>query len=233
MGKAVNFPPFVAGKPLLDQLTADRMNAIEDAINRLQVVFGDNVTGFRTPGGVIVRASAEADSTSQKHPFKVTKATRADPPENGFAVYPGFISTKMATIGETPLTATPFPILNTSSSTGAFSIFLRVEIEGFSDATFGGGELSVKRYSVKTVKVLTDDQTGEDADYDEEGEVIEFKVKWEDAETKELGRFFIKVADVAAPPEGSEAGVTGGVTQILFVSYRSILISEEVIVALP
>lgn len=235
MSQAFNFERFVAGKPLLEQLSAQRLNAILDAIDRNRPEFGDNVTGQRTPGGVIIRADAQSsDGAAVKHPFRVYRLARTTPtPASGLAVYPGYISTVMAKINGVLLTATPTPILDVSASTGGFSIFLRVEIEGFSDATFGGGSLSVKRYSVINVNVLTDDQTGDDAEYDLEGEIIEFKVKWDDVTTKNKGHFFIKVADVAAPTEGSPSGTIGTIVQTLFVSYRSILISEEVIVALP
>jgi hypothetical protein len=62
MGRAFNFPKFRAGEALLPQLTAERLNAIIDALDRNRVEFGDNVTGQRTPGGTIVRSHADGAS---------------------------------------------------------------------------------------------------------------------------------------------------------------------------
>lgn len=56
MSREFNFEPFKANEPILDQLTATRLNAMLDGINRNRVEFGDNITGTRAPGGTIVRA---------------------------------------------------------------------------------------------------------------------------------------------------------------------------------
>lgn len=56
MAKAVDIAPFKAGQPLLEQLTAERLNAIVEACNRSSIRFGKNVTGRQTPGGITISA---------------------------------------------------------------------------------------------------------------------------------------------------------------------------------
>jgi hypothetical protein len=51
-------PPFVAGKPLLDQLTAERLNAMLDLIESKGVQLGNHMTGFQTSSGMIIRSKA-------------------------------------------------------------------------------------------------------------------------------------------------------------------------------
>lgn len=80
-----NFKPFEAGKPLLPQLTAERLNGLVDAINRNRPEFGDNITGQRTPAGVILRAKFQpsAANTDPDLAFFMSDATttEGDPPE--------------------------------------------------------------------------------------------------------------------------------------------------------
>lgn len=49
---------FQSGKPLLEQLSAERLNDILDLIESKGVAFGNNITGTRTPGGTIIRAKS-------------------------------------------------------------------------------------------------------------------------------------------------------------------------------
>ncbi len=56
-------PKFKANEPLLAQLTAARLNAILDAIDRAGVIFGDNVRGRFTSTGTIIDAKPQGASS--------------------------------------------------------------------------------------------------------------------------------------------------------------------------
>lgn len=85
MGRSFNFPKFRSGELLLPQLTAERLNALVDAIDRNRVEFGDNITGQRTPGGVIVRSHSQGAGGGDipDISFILSDATvsEGDPPE--------------------------------------------------------------------------------------------------------------------------------------------------------
>lgn len=85
MSQGFNFPRFQQGQPLLDQLTADRLNAILDAIDRNRPQWGDNMTGQRTPGGVILRAKFKPVNSAEDPDISFflsdASVTEGDPPE--------------------------------------------------------------------------------------------------------------------------------------------------------
>lgn len=59
--------PFEQGKSLTEQLSAERLNLILDAIQRNIVQSGDNIEVQRTPGGTIVRANLGTGGTRRKN----------------------------------------------------------------------------------------------------------------------------------------------------------------------
>lgn len=90
MSKGFNFLPFQAGKNLLDQLTAERLNAMCDAIDRCRPIAGDNMTSQSTPGGVILRGNSGGSSSQDPDiTFFLSDATvtEGDPPETSNKVF--------------------------------------------------------------------------------------------------------------------------------------------------
>lgn len=222
-----------------DAMSSEMINAISDSI--LALVRGENIgvgSGIRkrlTEGGLTFIGSATARSFPKlkRTPFQVYRNadTTTTPVTEGLSVYPGYIVTTMAKIGGILLTAIPIPILDVSSSSGAFSVFLQIELTG-TPTSVPGGTIGINRYGINKVDVVTDDQLGDLADY-ENNEVIELRMKWDDPVTKATGHFFIKIADVAAPAENSPPGTIGVITQTLFTSYRSTLIAGDAIIVFP
>lgn len=216
------------------------MNAIADALQCLadgdNIQRGDGIRKRVSRGMVLLSADIKNKKGGgrKRLPFEVyTNSGTSDPPVTGLSVYPGYIVTIMAKIDAVLLTADPAPVLSTSSSVGAFSVFLQIQVEGTPDTVSGGGTIGTNRYGIIKVDVHTDDELGSTAEYDTNGEVIEYKVKWDDNTVKDKGHFFIKLADVSAPPEGSPVGTIGTITQTLFSSYRSVLIAGDSIITFP
>jgi hypothetical protein len=80
--KNFQLPPFKKGEPLLDQLSADRLNAILDAIDRVTPIRGRNTQIVSTPGGKIIHSKAEAGSGAPSAlPFQVIDESN---PDDGF-----------------------------------------------------------------------------------------------------------------------------------------------------
>lgn len=63
--KSYKLQRFMQGQPLLDQITADRLNAILDAIEANRPIFGTNIQGTATPNGTIIRAKPQAPTQQQ------------------------------------------------------------------------------------------------------------------------------------------------------------------------
>lgn len=185
MSREFSFKRFEAGKPLLEQLTAERLNAMLDAISRNRPEFGDNVTGQRTPGGTIIRANAKAiGGDNSRFPFKATITTdTAVPPNVVIAIEPGRVSTIVPTRSGTLLTDDPPPFIQQPDDD--MSLFLRIHI----DTTNVDNN---KRAGIDAVTVVTDNEVGEDLTGPE---LEEYKMFWEDEGT-ELGHFYVKIADI-------------------------------------
>lgn len=76
---------FQAGQPLLDQLTATRLNAILDAIDRSRIQFGANVTGQFSNSGTTINANppATAGGPELETPFLVITQVNDGTPQLG------------------------------------------------------------------------------------------------------------------------------------------------------
>jgi hypothetical protein len=96
-----NLKPFRAGEPLLKQLTAARMNGLIDAINRSNIIFGDNVYGQRTPGGAIVKVRfPTGESFDMEVSFLLIDASAVgedDEISNKVRVYTGYVNSELPT----------------------------------------------------------------------------------------------------------------------------------------
>ena len=75
----MNLKPFEAGKPLLEQLTATRMNAIVAAVNAGEVMSGVGVRVSKTPGGTTISTCptprerrGNSSALTNSHPWKAT-----------------------------------------------------------------------------------------------------------------------------------------------------------------
>ncbi len=71
----MNLKPFEAGKPLLEQLTSTRLNAIVAAVNAGEIMSGVGVRVSKTPGGTTVSVCPSLQSrrgnTPYVHPWKI------------------------------------------------------------------------------------------------------------------------------------------------------------------
>ena len=66
--------PFEAGKPLLDQITATKLNALVAAINENEVQTGVGVLVTRGPGGTTLTVRQQRQPPPYIHPFKIFHA---------------------------------------------------------------------------------------------------------------------------------------------------------------
>lgn len=72
----MNLKPFEAGKPLLEQLTATRLNAIVAAVNAGEIMSGVGVRVSKTPGGTTISTcptprERRGITPEYIHPFKI------------------------------------------------------------------------------------------------------------------------------------------------------------------
>jgi hypothetical protein len=239
MGRSFNFPKFRAGEPLLPQLTAERLNALVDAMDRNRVEFGDNITGQRTPGGVIIRTNPRADGNGGDldHPFKVVKTVDDTvPPYPVLKVLPGVIGNIIPTLATARLDkrndeAGVKPWFY--SPTGDYSLLLKVMVDtGTIEPNKRAGIISVSVISSLDPSIPDDIKSGTPPT------VMELYMRWDNAGTPEQsnskGYFFIKIADIHAitVAEGPTAGSieVRNISQFLTQSYLTFVItSYEVI----
>jgi hypothetical protein len=126
VARSFNFPKFKAGEPLLPQLSAERLNAIIDALDRNRVEFGDNVTGQRTPGGTIVRANAKGGGGDGDFPFQLTIGKRpADPTLYRVRISDGKVNNEWPDVGDDAMGVTGSRYLNIENVANS-NIFIRV-----------------------------------------------------------------------------------------------------------
>jgi hypothetical protein len=126
MGREFNFPKFRAGEPLLPQLSAERLNAIIDAIGRNRIEFGDNVTGQRTPGGTIVRANAKSTGGDSNFPFLLQLGTRPDEPTQYLVgISDGKVNNEWPDVGTDAMGVTGSRSLNITNVENC-NVFIRV-----------------------------------------------------------------------------------------------------------
>lgn len=209
MSREFNFPKFTAGEPLLQQLTAARLNAILDAIDRNRVEFGDNITGQRTPGGTIVRTKlGTGGGAAGTFPFELIEGTdEADPPLPTVSFTVGKIGNSIPTLYGTTLTDTP---KHSVSSANDFKAWLQVNIT----AEFDNYHPKIDDAEI-IVETAAANPTRED-----------FKIEWENPDDKVSGAFFILIADftvAAVPGSDPEVLTITSVDQWLNVSYRAIV----------
>jgi hypothetical protein len=215
MSREFNFEPFKANEPILDQLTATRLNAILDGINRNRIEFGDNITGTRTAGGAIVRAKVGAGGAANPFPFKCNVANIDG--ANTLTLYPGYVGGIMPTMAGTALDSVdPIPKLFPEDDG---SVFLRVNI-GITTPSedFRNNISSVE--AIYTPGATAKDDSGDPLN--------ELTMIWDDADTKASGYFMIRVASINIG-EGDNPSATP--TQYLFTSIRSfVIVVDDVII---
>jgi hypothetical protein len=140
-------PRFVAGKPLLDQLTAERLNAMLDLIESKGVQLGNNMTGMQTSSGMIIRSKIVADGgkTSVDASF-VVSLTSGPNPDNPDVDIP-LISVRDGKVnGEFP----------EGMGTGTGSLKVRAPSDAYDDCLiyvevkFDGSSLDLTSLDVKT-----------------------------------------------------------------------------------
>jgi hypothetical protein len=110
-GSSYNIPRFVRGENLLDQLTADRLNALIDAIelNRPQPGVGI-VIPARTAGGTVIEAVRHSSGSSDDaHPFKIILKPGSSNNKRYMSVLPGLVDNVMPTLDGDPLWTVPSP----------------------------------------------------------------------------------------------------------------------------
>jgi len=96
-----SFPRFVAGQSLLEQLSAERMNAMLDAIEECQLWEGANVCITRGPGGSTISADAPSDSPDLTHNYQVYDVSTEE--ETKISVRPGNHNNVIPDIDGTPI----------------------------------------------------------------------------------------------------------------------------------
>lgn len=232
MSREFNFQRFEAGRPLLEQLTADRLNAILDGISRNRPEFGDNITGQRTPGGTILRTNARGDAgdSAPNTPFKVYKSfDNSTPPYPILKIYPGRIADIVPTLAAAKLDVSD-TIVGLHpwfySATGSYSLFLKVVIDNtIPDSNF--------QSHVQSVSVLSDNDALVIPDIDPTaGEVIESKMKWTGTTTDRVkGYFYLKIADVTATTVDGNI-IVQSITQWLDRSYRTFVLAGDEAIAI-
>lgn len=223
MPRGWNFPRFEGNAPLLPQLTATRLNGILDALERCYVQFGDNVTGIRTSGGVILRAEAGGDggSSSVRTPFLVTKGTSSIEEDAKVNIQPGSVLGVVPNIEGVLITATPTPPTLAFSENGM--VLLRVNISGFSPTSF--------RPAIADLTL--NKQDGFDIKDDDHDPLNELTMIWDDEDDKTSGYFYIRVANVFCltpdPPAPQIPGISK-IDQMLFTNaYDFVIIEDDVV----
>ncbi len=230
--------PFKAGAPLVDQLTAERLNAMLAAIAQCQISFGANISGTRLPSGVILRAKPQGGSGGGgvPSPFLVQRAKdNSVPPYPVLKLYPGRIANKMPTLGGVPLDQDPAaptqPWLYYPGED--FQILLKVQIDRLDPSSDFQSNIS----EVKVIASTDEDEVSED-DLDDGGSVFLQSVFWEgetpeEIETKARGHFFILVADVSAEMDDDGNIVVTNIQQWLFDNYTTFaIVGDQAVIIL-
>lgn len=221
MSQGFSFKKFEAGKPLLDQLTAERLNAMLDAIDRNRPKPGDNMTSTATPGGVILRAQPGGEGGgSSPHPFKVTKGPTSEDEDAKVFIRTGAVLGVIPKIDGVLIDHDPQPTL-------AFNedgmVLIRVEIDQFSD-TF--------RPTISALKIVK--QNGSVIKDDDNDPLSELTMIWDDDNVKDKGYFYIKIAFIKCltpDPPAPQIPVIGRIDQFLNkVVYSLVIIVDDVLI---
>lgn len=234
-------PRFKAGAPLLEQVTAERLNAILDAVEAGRIVFGKNITGTRTTSGVILRGNAggAGGGAAAGHPFRVYQSVdNQDPPYPILKVFPGKVGTVVPTMNSGGTNAAGARLDVSDDAAGShpwlytpshpFSLYLRCQID-LTDPT-----LKYRSY-ITTVRVVTSDDA--DAIEDRDNNTQELQIVWEgvnyaEKAAKTKGHFYLNVADVAGGEDDGGNITIGQITQWLFTSYRTFGVIADTAVVL-
>jgi hypothetical protein len=249
MSREFSLKPFEAGKPLLPQVTADRMNAILDGVARNRVEFGDNITGQRTPGGTILRANAKSGGGSSVHAFQVSPASKDG--QATIAVHPGLILSHVPYIGTNPASASntlPVPPVD-------FSVWLMTRVAN-----------AANNYHPRIDVALPGEATPEPGEEPEEGDYvpvkppyescylttvapaladqIDFRIKWDAGTAADPGAdpptpgtdilagvFPVRIADVKVEQAAGKYTIKT-ITQHVFQSWRTLILVGDDLVPL-
>jgi hypothetical protein len=134
-------------------------------------------------------------------PFQVVPTTLG-----GFTVAPGKIENTVPNIFGTLLTAVPPPQMFVTENT---AIYLEIHLSSF--------DASPYYPSIMDLNITIG------------GDAEDFRIYWDDAETKLEGYAYIKIADVTVGGDGPAFGITN-VTQWLNMSYRTLFVAEDFLV---
>lgn len=230
MAKQFRLARFNAGQPLFEQLSAERLNALVDAIDRATPIAGDNMTSQAIPTGVIHRSNAKSTGGNLSFPFKVTAGSRET--TAGVFIKPGRVAGLSPfvlddVLGNVQLNNVPAPMLDIGGGPGVKPILIRC------DMTSPGPEI----FQGILISAATMQSTfAPDAD---PGDISGggYRIFWDDDPEPPnphlTGHFYIKIANVTAV--SSDAGlVISNVEQLINTNLASfVLAGEDVVIVLP
>ncbi|CAN5463251.1 hypothetical protein BH20VER3_BH20VER3_00980 [soil metagenome] len=233
--KNFQLSPFKTGEPLLAQLSAERMNAILDAVDRVTPLSGQNTRVQVTPGGRLIHAQpAGQTGAAAKTPFLVFKTSdNSVPPYPILKLVPGKIAGIVPTLNAGGTNAAGAKLDVPDDASGAhpwlytpghdFSIYLRCNLDLVTPS-------SQYRSVISSVRVVTSDDA--DAVVDRANNTQELQIVWEGAtqaekDQKTKGHFYVNVADVKGGTDGGGNITIGTITQWLFDSYTTFAVAGD------